>query len=394
MKSSSFFIDVDSFCRCKKGQPACGDFFLSKRFPNEGRLVATLSDGLGSGVKANILAIMTATMATRFISAERDVVHSAETIMDALPVCAVRKISYSTFSIVDCYDSGSATVVEEGNPEFLFLRDGKEVELEKEFLVSSKYPDRKMKVAKFQLQVGDRIVLCSDGVTQAGLGSELWKLGWRRRGLLQYVLNEIHADPNVSSRALSRKIVDEATRKEPGVVANDDISAAVFYFRKPRKLLFWTGPPFSSDRDREIAERFANFPGKKAISGGTTANIAARELRREITMKPREKFARSSVPLASRMEGVDLITEGVLTLAKTIEYLSDDARPSTSDAASELADMFLDADEIEAMVGTKINEAHFDPSLPTRLDFRRNLIDKLAKTLREKYLKSVNVVYI
>ena len=111
-------------------------------------------------------------------------------------------------------------------------------------------------------------------------------------------------------------------------------------------------------------------------------------------MKPREKFTRSSVPLASQMDGVDLITEGVLTLAKTIEYLADDARPSTSDAASELADMFLDADEIEAMVGTKINEAHFDPSLPTRLDFRRNLIDKLAKTLREKYLKSVNVVYI
>ncbi len=390
--SKPFFVDVDCFHCQKRSQRVCGDYFVSQRIPSEGRLVATLSDGLGSGVKANILAAMTATMTVRFAVAERDVLRSAEVVMDSLPICQTRQISYATFSIVDCNDAGDATIVEEGNPPFLLVRDGREFAVEKKTLVSTKRPNRKLQVASFRLEPGDRVIFCSDGVTQAGLGGETWRLGWRRSGLVSFVLKTLAETPEMSSRTLSRAIVDEAIRKEPNGVANDDVSAAVFYFRKPRRLLLWSGPPFSRERDREYAEKFAAFPGKKAIAGGTTANVAARELRRPITMKSSRE--RSSVPFASEMLDVDLVTEGVLTLAQTLEYLEEDVRPTLPDAASALADLLLDADEIELMIGTRVNEAHLDPTLPTSLAFRRNLTDRLTKILKERYLKDVETVYV
>ena len=172
------FIDIDCSQMKKYNQNAYGDYFISKRYPDEARLIAVLSDGLGSGIKANILSCMTATMLLRFIeNGQIPIRKAAEIIMNSLPVCKVRKISYSTFSAIDCDDYGSAKIVEEGNPEFIWIRNNEVMKPEYETVQSKTFKNRRMKLYKIQLRLGDRLIFCSDGVTQAGLGGGRLKLG-------------------------------------------------------------------------------------------------------------------------------------------------------------------------------------------------------------------------
>ncbi|HON18662.1 MAG TPA: SpoIIE family protein phosphatase, partial [Salinivirgaceae bacterium] len=105
----------------------CGDVFISKRIKEEGRVIAVLSDGMGHGVKANMLAILTATLAANFTREHKDFKTIAEIIMNTLPICSVRKISYSTFTIIDVnIHTGEVSILEYDNPECLILR-GKEI---------------------------------------------------------------------------------------------------------------------------------------------------------------------------------------------------------------------------------------------------------------------------
>ncbi len=101
------FIEVDSCQRAKNGQLISGDVFLSENVKEEGRIVSVLSDGLGSGVKASVLATMTATMALKFAVSPMDIQASAEVIMDTLPICSVRQVSYSTFTVADISNTGT-----------------------------------------------------------------------------------------------------------------------------------------------------------------------------------------------------------------------------------------------------------------------------------------------
>ena len=391
MTEGQFFIDIDCVQEKKNGQNTFGDCFMSKRYPAEGRVIAVLSDGLGSGIKANILANMTATMITKFIAEGRDIMKATEVIMNTLPVCQVRKISYATFSVVDCNDNGEVKIVEEGNPDFLHIRNGKIVENEAKIITSKKFTNRHMHLYKIKLEPEDRLLFCSDGVTQAGMGSPEYKLGWRREGLIEFVLHEIERDKTVSSTHLAHNVVRAAEMKEPGHKAKDDISCSVLYFRKPRKMLLFTGPPYYSERDAEYAKIFDDFDGKKAISGGTTANLLARELGRTVVT---ERFSGGSLPACSKMDGVDLVTEGILTLTKAVEYLNDDCKNMPDDAAGKLVNMFLDSDCIDFMVGTKLNQAHYDPDLPVELAIRKNVVKQLEKILSERYIKKVHVQYI
>ena len=335
---------------------------------------------------------MTATMLLRFIeNGQIPTKKAAEIVMNSLPVCKVRRISYSTFSAIDCDDYGNAKIVEEGNPEFLWIRDNEVMTPEYEIIQSKTFKNRKMKVYKIKLKLGDRLIFCSDGVTQSGLGGGRLKLGLRREGLIVLVRDKLLAQPDISSSELSQYIVNQARNIETDRNPKDDISACVLYFREPRQSLIFTGPPYHQQKDAEYAQMFDKFAGKKAICGGTTANLISRELNRQITMDTTISIGK--LPACSYMDGVDLVTEGILTLTKTAEYI-ESGELDIDNAAGKLVKFLLDSDCINFMVGAKLNQAHYDPALPVEIEIRKNIIKKMAEVLQTKYFKQVNIQYM
>jgi len=244
----------------------------------------------------------------------------------------------------------------------------------------------------FHAQPQDRLIFFSDGISQAGLGTKAWPLGWRVAGCQKYVQTLLQTNPTVSSHDLANCVMREAIAKEPGLVAGDDMTCGVVFFRYPKKLLLFTGPPYNRARDVECAEMVRDFEGAKVISGGTTAEIIARELKRDMQMDL--KSVGGDLPPVSSMEGVDLITEGIFTLTKTAQYLERPSTVNAADGAGKLRNILLANDIIEIVVGTRINEAHQDPNLPVDLEIRRNIVKRIAKVLRGKYLKDVKIRFV
>lgn len=384
------FIDIACSQKKKFNQNAYGDFFASNRFPNMNRIVAVLSDGLGSGIKANILACMTATMLLKFMENHSDIEKSCEIIMNSLPVCKVRGISYSTFSAIDCFEDGVAKIVEEGNPDFIWIRDGIVLKPEFQIIQSKDFKNRKMKVYNIKLEKYDRIIFCSDGATQVAMGTKEYPLGLERSGLIKIILDKIKEFPQISSKSLSEYLVHQIEFIAPKRELKDDTSILSIYCRDPRESLIFTGPPFHSEKDSFYAKTFMDFKGKKAISGGTTANIISREL--NIPVVTDMSTNRGKLPGLLKMNGVDLVTEGILTLTKTLEYLQSDE--SKNDAAQALMNFLLDSDVINFLVGAQMNKAHYDPNLPIEIEIRKNVIRQMATVLEEKYLKKVNVQFV
>jgi len=388
------FIEVDFYQRAKHGQMISGDVFLSEKVKQEGRIVSVLSDGLGSGVKASVLATMTATMALKFTASAMDIRSSAEIIMDTLPICSVRKISYSTFTVVDMASTGETRIIEHGNPSFLLVRPKGALNIEKTEVRPKRWQDRVISFSTFEAQREDRIVFFSDGVTQAGMGEFSTPLGWGLESVDKFIRETIDRYPSISARELSRLVATRAIEVD-GQSAKDDITCGVVYFRSPRQLLVMTGAPFNRAHDQDLAKMAERTTGRKVICGGTTANIISRLLSRAIQIDMRHPLD-PKVPPSARMEGFALVTEGTLTLGEVLRLLEIGFVPEEmkSNAAVRLATMLLDSDIVKFAVGTRINEAHQDPNIPIELDLRRNIVKRIAQLLESKYMKRVLIQYL
>ncbi len=386
------FLEVAHTQEQKHGQTICGDVFLSRRDEVSGRTIACLADGMGSGVKANILANMTATMALKFVESHMDIAHAAEIIRDSLPVCSVRKIGYSTFSIVDHIPGESTRVIEMGNPHLLAFARNEVLSPDYREIGDPDHPESLMRIYTIASRPELRLFVVSDGVSQAGLGTEAYPLGWRMDNCRDFVRQCINDDQSISAAALSRRVVRKAVNEDLHHQAGDDTSCAVFYFREPRKLLVCTGPPYDRRRDADIARIVDTFPGRIAICGGTTAEILSRELDRPLKMNL--SHVQAGIPPMSSMQGVDLVTEGILTLTRVNQILQNGGRGYDENGPRKMANLLLGSDEIEFIVGTRINEAHQDPNLPEDLEIRRNIIKNITGILQKKHLKKTNIRYV
>ncbi len=390
-----FYTEVNSQQRNHDGERICGDVFLYRYIKEEDRVIAVLSDGMGHGVKANILATLTATMALNFTQEHKEIDRIAEIIMNTLPVCSERKISYSTFTIVDIESSGRANILEYDNPDTIILRGNqifdpswKRVELQK-----GKHRGKVLKTCTLVPMKEDRIIMCSDGVSQSGMGSEAFPFGWERDNIATYAAKLVSGEPSISAMVLAGKIVSMA-HKNDMYRAKDDISCATIYFRDPRKLIICTGPPYDKEKDRELAHKITEYPGKVILCGGTTADIVARELNREIVDEL--IFEDPELPPESFIEGIDLVTEGILTLQKVNEILKsfNNSTRLQKGPADKIVRLIMDSDEIHFVIGTRINIAHQDPTLPVDLEIRRTVVKRIARLLEEKWLKKVSFEYI
>lgn len=393
------FIEVGHHQEKKFGQGAEGDVFLSQKAA-AGRIISVLSDGLGSGIKAGVLATLTATMAAKFIAEDIPIHRAAAIIMKTLPVCKVRRISYATFTIVDVDRNGLTRIIEYDNPPYLLIRKGAALEPVKSELAVPRRKTRDglqaealMSYSEFKAQPGDRLILYSDGVTQSGMGTRAHPLGWTDPAAQAFVLSCVAEDGELSARALARKVVQRAIANDT-YEAKDDISCGVFYFREPRRLLVVSGPSVDPGRDAELAATFRAFPGKKIVSGGTTAAILARELGVPVRVALGELDP--TVPPAATMEGADLVTEGIITLGRVAELLerSEPLERAVPNAASRIVELFLDSDIIDFVVGTRINEAHQDPTMPRELEIRRNVVKRIVELLEERHLKETSLRFI
>lgn len=314
--------------------------------------------------------------------------------MDTLPICSVRKISYSTFTVVDVAGDGEARIIEHGNPPFLLIRPEGEPAIEKNELRPERWHDRVVNYSSFNVQLEDRIIFFSDGISQAGMGEFRTPFGWGIKDVDSYVREQIRERPHISARELARNLVARAEQID-GLTAKDDITCGVVYFRSPRQLLVMTGAPFNRAHDKDLARMAEKTPGRKVICGGTTANIISRQLDRPIHIDMRQ--ARDSrVPPSAKMDGFDLVTEGILTLGEVLRLLEADIAPEElkSNAAVRLTGMFLDSDVVKFAVGTRINEAHQDPNIPVDLELRRNIVRRIAHALETKYMKRVTIQYL
>ncbi len=392
-RAAGYFVEIGCFQKNKNGNIVCGDTFLSKKVKEKNRYIAVLSDGLGSGIKASVLSTMTASMALNFRMHNDPIQRTAENIMKTLPVDSLRGISYSTFTIVDVDADGEVRIAEYDNP-FILLRNGKaiapqrtKVEIEDTNKCGNLY------VSHFHMEKDDRIVVFSDGVTQSGMGNKEMPFGWGEEGVARYLEKIVNEDSDMSARGLARKVVLRAEFNDL-LKLKDDTSCAVIYLRAPRKLLVCTGPPFKKERDKQLAEILDSYNGKKIICGGSTSKIIARELNAEISVDL--SVDKSGLPPSSKMEGVDLITEGILTLGSVEKILDKGASEDMNETgpAYEIVRMFMQSDIIDFVVGTKVNEAHQDPALPVELEIRRNVIKRICYLLEDKYLKQVNTQFI
>jgi len=389
------FVEVDyrqKYCRLQR---TGGDVFLSRRLKEQQRIVSVLSDGLGSGIKAGVLATLSAVMGVNYITNFRDPARAAKTIMDTLPVCSERRISYSTFTMIDVDFENEVKIVEYDNPPVLVFRKNHLFELKREKLDLSGPGGNteKIGISSFHAQPGDRIIMISDGVSQSGIGSHNLPFGWGLEKVGNFVQNAISLNPLISAHELADAIIDQSWLNNDGK-ALDDMTCAVISFRQPRQLLIMTGPPYDQRKDSLLAELADNFPGKKIICGGTTANIVARETGRPITVHLDR--IDPDLPPCSSMKGVDLITEGILTVGRIASYLEEKRDPDSlpQNAATKVVRMLLNSDIINFVVGTRVNEFHQDPNMPVELEIRRNVIKKIAGLLESSYLKETSIQYI
>lgn len=386
------FIEVDCFQKNKAGNIVCGDSFMSQKLQEENRIISVLSDGLGSGIKACVLSTMTATMAMNYTAMNESILQTALSIINTLPQDLVRKISYSTFCIFDIDYLGNTKIIEYECPPVCLFRCGKLIEIPKKKIDVERndLENTCLWVSEFKLEKEDRLICYSDGVSQSGMGTTSMPFGWDD-GVKHFISELLTQNPDISAKDMAHKIVFRAERNDNYKLL-DDTSCCVVYRRTPRNLLICTGPPYDEQKDRYLAEKVLNFKGKRVLCGGTTAMIISRELKRPLTVSL--DITDKELPPLSYMEGIDLITEGILTLSKVERLLSENSPEKKHGPANELITLLQNSDKITFIVGTRINVAHQDPNLPVELEIRRNVVKKIKFLLETKYLKDVEISYL
>lgn len=367
----------------KVGEELCGDNIVVTNTSNG--TIIVLSDGLGSGVKANILSTLTTKIASSMLKRGIPLADVVSTIADTLPVCRERKIAYSTLHIIKISPSGLATIVEFDCPTSFFVRNGKVMP----FPLTEKVISGKLiKEGKLLLKENDIIVAISDGIIHAGIGG-LLKLGWGWAGVAEQLQSV--ARPDCSANNISDSIIrctEGYYLGQPG----DDSSIVTVKMRKTRHLTILTGPPVDSSFDEKVVKRFLNQPGKKMVAGGTTAHIVSKICKKPLVMDLSSYS--EQIPPMGFIEGIDLVTEGILTLNAVLEKISKKNIPEIKfperNGADMLAKMLLEADKIDILAGKSMNPAHHSPSFPFKINIKPQVLAKLQAVLQSKG-KEVNI---
>lgn len=371
----------------KHHEELCGDAAQVVRTPSETTII--LSDGLGSGVKANIMATLTTQIASGLLKRKVSIEHVISTIADTLPTCKVRGLAYSTLSILQILDDGSASLFEYDAPPALLFRGDKLTPIERQ---QRQICGRQVTEARFYLQEGDVMLMVTDGVIHAGVGAS-FDLGLGEDGLLHFL--GAPCSTWETAELLADFIIDLAKacyKSEPG----DDCSAVAIRIRQPQTVRVMTGPPLDPQYDTEMVKALLSTPGaKRVVCGGTTAQIVSRILGEEIETSL--EYIDPRVPPTAVLPRIDLTTEGVLTLNRCYELLRSATEgedlPRSQDGATLLARILWNAEEIVFLVGRSFNQAHANLEELMQLAPRQHIIAKLARLLEKRGIRTEIAYY-
>ncbi len=376
----------------KYKEELCGDQIDVIEGEN-GCTTIVLADGLGSGVKANILSTLTAKIISTMISEGLSITDCVETIAQTLPVCAVRGIAYSTFTIFRMINNNrQAEIIQYDNPKVILLRNSENFEIPyNEMTIGGK----KILMSKIDVLENDLFILMSDGCIHAGVGS-LLNFGWDRKDIAEFISPLTHV--GFTAKTLNTILLDECYSLY-GAMPGDDTTSCMVRIRKRQPMNLIIGPPSNhNDVDKMMSLFFAK-EGKHIVCGGTTSSLAAKHLNKKLEVLL--SYEESEIPPMAKIEGVDLVTEGVITINKVLSYAKDYANDNLlypqwstkKDAASCISRLlFEEATDINFYIGKAINPAHQNPSLPINFNIKMQLIEELSHYL-EKIGKKIKVSY-
>lgn len=365
------------------GEQLCGDHVDVIEQSTENATVIVLADGLGSGVKASILSTLTSKIISTMMSEGLPIEECVSTIAATLPVCSVRGVAYSTFTIIQIKNNSTAEIIQYDNPQVVLIRNEQNYD----------YPTTEMNIggkkilkSVISLQENDVFVAMSDGCPHAGIGTA-YNFGWKREDIISFM--EMLVPAGYTSKTLSTMLIDECNRLYDGK-PGDDATACVVRIRRrePMNILF--GPPSNKDDCDRMMSLFFSKGGKHIICGGTTSSIAAKFLHKPL--RASLKFEKSDIPPIAEIEGVDLVTEGVITINRVLEYAKDHLGENEKyeiwsqqrDGASLISRLlFEEATDINFFVGRAINPAHQNPDLPINFNIKMNLVEELSQCLRQ-----------
>ncbi len=364
------------------GEQLCGDHVDIVENGDNSQVIV-LADGLGSGVKASILSTLTSKIISTMMAEGLSVEDCVETIMATLPVCSVRGVAYSTFTIIHIADNREAEIIEYDNPQVIVIRNGEEYPVRR---IEMNISGKKVYRSSVTLADGDFFIAMSDGCPHAGLGIK-YNFGWKREDIVSFMIEHVYS--GYTAKTLSHILIDEVEKLYCGK-PGDDATACVLKVRRrePMNILF--GPPSNRDDANRMMSLFFSKEGKHIVCGGTTSSIAAKYLGKPI--KTNLSFEKSDVPPIAEIEGVDLVTEGVITVNKVVEYAKDALGDNKlyekwsvgRDGASLICRLlFEEATDINFYVGKAINPAHQNPDLPINFNIKMNLVEELSKCLRQ-----------
>ena len=373
------------------GEKLCGDH-IDIVEQNDDSKVIVLADGMGSGVKASILSTLTSKIISTMMAEGLPIEECVKTIAATLPVCSVREVAYSTFTIIRIINSESVEIIQYDNPKVLFIRDGKPLD----------YPEIEMNIdgktiykTTSDLLEGDTIAVMSDGCPHAGIGLG-YNFGWEMKDISDYLCSM--SVGKFTAKTLSTMLIDEVD-KLYGYNPGDDASACVIKIRKREPVNILFGPPSNRDDCNRMMSLFFSKEGKHIVSGGTTASIVSKWLKKPLV--PSLCFDKSNIPPIASIEGVDLVTEGVITMNKVVENAKDYLEKNESfeewgygtDGASLICRiLFEEATDINFYVGKAINPAHQNPDLPINFNIKMNLVQVLSESLT-KMGKRIKISY-
>ena len=372
------------------GEQRCGDHVDIAQDGDS--TVIVLADGLGSGVKGSILSTLTSKIISTMMTAGLPIEECVSTIAATLPVCSERGVAYSTFTIIHLIGNETAELIQYDNPLVVFIRGGQNTDYPR---VEMNIGGKRIFKSVIKLQEDDLFVAMSDGCPHAGIGTA-YNFGWQREDIIAFL--EPVSLAGYTAKTLSTILIDECNKLyggEPG----DDATACVVRIRRrvPMNLLF--GPPANRDDCTRMMSLFFSKEGKHIVCGGTTASLVAQYLNKPLC--PTLAFESPDVPPIAKIEGVDLVTEGVITVNKVVSYAKNYLEGNEEyetwslkrDGASLICRLlFEEATDINFFVGRAVNPAHQNPDLPINFNIKMNLVNALSASL-EQMGKRVKISY-